>query len=217
MRFLTRIVYLPYRVVRRFAIANVCCFFAAEFSDLETTDLLDGLVFTELTPSILIALRKTYPEKFGSEHLDLLEKGQARGFAFFDGELLASSIWMAQGNIPGEINHDGNHATQLPLYLPNGMAYVFSVFVLPEYRGRRLYASMISQLTKLLSSQGFTRLMLTTEGSNHRALRSIRRMGFQFLGRSMLFGIGGFTIAKYPPQPMSGGIQFGRYVGDQRL
>tara|TARA_A100001391_G_scaffold148373_1_gene105817 strand:- start:1085 stop:1738 length:654 start_codon:yes stop_codon:yes gene_type:complete len=217
MSIASRLVYLPYRVLRRFSIANVCCFFAAEFSDLEATDLPDRMVFTELTPSILIALCKNYPEKFGFEHQELLKNEQTRGFAVFDGESLASSIWMAKGNIPGEINHDGNNATQLPLYLPNGMAYVFSVFVLPEYRGRRLYSSMISQLTKLLSSQGFTRLMLTTEGSNHRALRSVRRMGFQFLGRSMLFSIGGFTVAKYPPQPMSGGIQFGRYKGDQRV
>ncbi|WP_442506361.1 GNAT family N-acetyltransferase [Novipirellula sp. SH528] len=214
MRIISRIVYLPYRVMRRVAIANICCFFVADISDLPVTELPSGMVFTELSPAKLIALRNDYPRKFGPEHLGYLQKNLARGFAVFDGKLLVSTIWMAKGNIPGEINHDGNLATQLPLSLPDGMAYVFSVVVRPEYRGRRLYGVMVSELSSRLKVEGFTRLMLTTEGSNHRALRSVRRMGFQEIGRSMLFGLGNFVLAKYPSRPLPNGIQIGRYAGE---
>ncbi len=216
MRSLGRIVYLPHRVMRRFAIANVCCFFAAKLGDLHATNLPDGMVFNELSSPMLDNLCDDYPAYFGDEHRSLLESDQARGFAVFIGESLVSFLWMAAENVSGTNNHDGHPATQLPLYLPDGIGYIFNVLVMPKYRGRRLYGAMVSELSKQLSSDGFTGLMLTTEGSNHRALQSVRRMGFQFLGRSMLFGIGGFTVAKYPSQPMSGGIQFGRYAGDQR-
>ncbi len=206
--------YLPYRVVRRFAIANICCFFAAEFDDLHSISLPDGMVFRELSAPMLDKLCSAYPEILGDDLCSFIESDRARGFAVFDGDSLVSFLWTAIENIPGAINHDGHLATQLPLYLPDGMGYVFSVYVMPNHRGQRLYGAMISELSNRLRSEGFRSLMLTTEGSNYRALRSVQRMGFRLLGRSMLFGIGTRTWAKYPSQPLPGGIQFGRYAGD---
>lgn len=217
MRLFSRIKYLPYRVVRRFAIANVCCFFAAELGDLQMTNLPDGMVFTELTAPMLDDLCADYPDHFSDEHRKLLASERIRGFAVFHDHSLASFLWLAIENVPGELNHDGHPATQLPLYLPDAVGYVFNVFVKPEYRGRRLYGAMIAELAKRLGKEGFTSLSLTTEGSNYRALSSVRGMGFRMVGRSMLFGIRGFTLAKYPEQPMSGGVQTGRYFGDTRV
>ncbi len=216
MSLFTRIKYLPYRVVRRFAIANVSCFFAAELGDLQVTDLPDAMVFTELTAPMLEGLCVDYPDHFRDEHRKLLACDRIRGFAVFYDQSLASCLWLAIEDVPGEINHDGHPATQMPLYLPDNVGYVFNVFVKPEYRGRRLYGAMITELANRLGEEGFTGLTLTTEGSNYRALSSVRRMGFRMVGRSMLFGIGGFTLAKYPEQPMLGGIQTGRYAGDTR-
>lgn len=212
IRIASGIGWLPWRILRRFAVANVCCVFAAKFADLQTTALPDGMVFTELSAAMLDDLRRAYPNQFNDEHRSFLEDDQRRGFVVFENESMASFLWLASGNIPGELNHDGNQATKLPLFLPSEMGYIFNVFVMPEYRGRRLYGAMISELSKRLAQQDLVGLVLTTEGSNYRALRSVRRMGFQLIGRSMLVGIGGLRWAKYPSQPLPGGIRLGRYA-----
>ena len=177
-----RISWLPYRVMRRYATANVCCFFAAEFGDLSTPHLPEGMAFTELTPTKLGALSDEYPELFSSEQAGFLEQSQARGFVVLDDGKLASFLWLAVEDIPGSMNHDGHTSSQLPLFLPDRMVYLFRVFVLPKYRGRRLYGAMVSELSSQLRAEGFTRIMLATDGSNYRALRSVRRIGFQLIG-----------------------------------
>lgn len=214
-RLVSRMFFLPYRIMRRLAIANIRCFFVAEWGDLELTPLPSGLVFAELSRRRLERLREDFPQLLGPEYTGFLENGQARGFGVFDGDSFASFLWMASGNIPGEINRDAHPATRLPLTLPPGIGYVFNVFVLPEYRGQRLYSAMISQLSMVLRDESFTGLLLTTDGSNYSALQSVQRMGFKQLGRSLLFGVGRFSVASYPPQPMPDGIRCGHYAGDR--
>lgn len=216
MSLIARLGYLPYRVMRRFGLAGVCCIFTAEFGELRNIELPDGMAFIELSPAMMDDLCRVYPRHFSDKHRRFLESGYQRGFAIFDKESVAASLWLAIEHVPGEINHVGHPATKLPLLLPKEMGYIFNVFVMPPYRGRRLYGAMVSELSKQLSNEDLTGVVLTTEWSNYRALKSVRRMGFRMVGRSVLFKLGRFTLARYPEQPMPGGIRTGRYAGDSR-
>lgn len=53
MRIASPLTSLPWRIMRRFAIANICCVFTGKFADLQTTALPDGMVFTELSAAML--------------------------------------------------------------------------------------------------------------------------------------------------------------------
>ena len=204
----------PYRVVRKLATANINCVFARNAAEIRFTPWPVRFRFEELSVERLRLLADSPDNPFDDTQRQLLEQQTACGFAVFDGDAIAAYAWVAVGDVPAEFNEDGNPLTQLPLFLPPGCGYIFNVFVVPAYRGQRLYGAMMSQLAETMQGRGITRLIVTTEGSNFRALRSVRRMGFEELGRAMLFRVGRFCWARYPAQPLAGDLRLGRYVGD---
>jgi ribosomal protein S18 acetylase RimI-like enzyme len=202
--------------MKRLAVANICCFFAADVSDLLSTPLPEEMRFAELESDMLRKFQESHPDTFNGEHTELLQRKNVRGFVVTASDGFAGVVWIATESVPGSINHDGHPATELPLYLPKNTAYLFSVFVPAEHRGRRLYPVMVSQLADRLQTSGIRQFVLTTEASNDSALRSVNRMGFRRIGRSMLFGAFGWVIALYPEQPLPGGVTLGHYAGDKQ-
>lgn len=214
MASLSRLWHLPYRVVRKLATANICCFFGCDSGKIRFTPLPTGFRFEELTAERLCYLATRPNNPFDDSQKQLLEEKLAYGFAVIEQHSVAAFCWVATGDVPAEFNQGGSEMTQLPIFLPSRAAYIFNVFVVPQYRGRRLYGAMMSRLADSMQSRGISQLIITTEGSNVQALRSVHRMGFEELGRSMLFRVGNYCLIRYPPQPLTGDVRLGRYVGD---
>ena len=213
MSFLTRMKQLPYRAMRRFAIANQTLFFGCELAHLSGAPCPKGLVVVQWSEG---DLRQHLAEEhyLDESHTVWLRDDQAICFAVMDGERLAGFAWIALGDVPAEMNHDGHPDTQLPLFLPDNTGFVFHVFILPSYRGRRLYAVLMSHVAQQLPTRGIDRLVLTTECTNRSALRSVGRMGFREVGRAWLIKVGPICSVGYPEQPFFGGVRTGAYVGD---
>ncbi|EMI24725.1 MAG: N-acetyltransferase [Rhodopirellula sp.] len=199
--------------MRRFAIANQTLFFGCELVSLSGVPCPEGLTAVQWSENDL--LQHQGEEHYLDEsHATWLGDGRAICFAVMDEEKLAGFAWIALGDVPGEMNHDGHPDTQLPLFLPDDTGFVFHVFILPAYRGQRLYAALMSYAAEQLPDHGVGKLLLTTECTNRSALRSVNRMGFREVGRAWLIKVGPICSVGYPEQPFFGGVRTGAYVGD---
>lgn len=199
--------------MRRFAMANRNIFFGLERSHVSEVPCPEGFVIVSWNAA---DVREHISEKYylSEEDAVLIECDKAICFAVNHGESLAGYAWFAFGKVAGEMNFDVHPDTRLSLSLPDDTSFVFHVFVLPAHRGKRLYAALISHALQELQGRGINKLILTTECSNLKALRSVRRMGFQELGQSWLIKIGPLCRAGYPEQPFFGGVRTGKYAGD---
>jgi ribosomal protein S18 acetylase RimI-like enzyme len=216
MNLLTLIRYLPYRVIRKIGTADISHVFGVECSQLRNTALPAPFRFAQLNVEELRALIGQHPQLFDESQVRQLTIERINCFAIFNGQIVAAFAWLATGNIPAEFNHNGDLLAGLPIEMPDDTGYIYNVFVMPEYRGQRLYGALVTGLAHFVLDRGITRLLLTTDTTNHSSLRAVRRMGFQDLGRAWLFRLGRLSIASYPPSPVFDSVRFGRYTGDWR-
>lgn len=207
--------WLAYRVFRRFAIANVCHFYQSPIDTMPRTPTPSEYEISSCSSKRLREHSSELDYVIPERDLGMLDAGAAKCFAAFQADSLAGFAWVAFANIPGEMNHDGKPETGLPIQLSDDTAFVFQVLVLPAYRGRRLYAAIMSQMADQLQTDGIQTLVLTTEGSNHRALKAVGRMGFQNVGQASLLRLGPLCRATYPTLSETNGFKLGRYVGDK--
>ena len=206
--------WLPYRAMRRLAVANICQFYQSPIDQMPRTPIPDGYTIDSCSSDRLRSHAHALEYQIPERDLEMLDAGHARCFTAFQANSLAGFAWVAFGDIPGRMNHDGKPETGLPIQLSDDAAFVFQVLVLPAYRGRRLYAAIMSQMADQLQTDGIQTLVLTTEGSNQRALKAVDRMGFQNVAQASLFRLGPLCRAKYPTLPNEIGFTIGRYVGD---
>ncbi|WP_345684742.1 GNAT family N-acetyltransferase [Novipirellula caenicola] len=214
MPLLTRLRYLPYRITRRILTLNISCFLEAKIEAIQSEPLPADYQFEWLTVARLNELRENPKNSISGAWNSLLEIHQAECVVVRADEVVVGLAGVKTGMVSGELNHDGDLRTKLPIELPADMAYVFGVHVVPRYRGKRLYAAMVSLIAERVSECGGKRLLLTTECSNFRALKSVRRMGFTQVGRTVLVRAGRICWANYPNENQIGDIRVGRYAGD---
>lgn len=212
--YLSALKWLPYRVMRRFAVANICQFYQSPIDQMPRTLVPDGYTIESCSSDRLRSHAHELEYEVPERDLKLLDTGHAKCFAAFQSDSLAGFAWVGFGNIPGDMNHDGKPETGLPIQLDDDAAYVFQVLVLPAHRGRRLYAAIMSQVADQLQNDAIQTLVLTTEGSNQNALSAVRRMQFQQVGQASLFRFGPFCKSTYPIVPQDCGFAIGRYNGD---
>ncbi|QEG41262.1 GNAT family N-acetyltransferase [Roseimaritima ulvae] len=206
--------WLAYRVVRRFAIADVCHFYQSPIDAIPRTPTPDSYTIRSCSSNRLRKHASELDYTIPEQDLEMLDAGAAKCIAAFQADSLAGFAWVAFGTISGDMNHDGKPETGLPIQLSDEAAFVFQVLVLPQHRGRRLYAAFLSQMVDELQSEGIRYLVLTTEASNRNALRAVERMQFRKVGQASLFRIGPFRRATYPTLPNDIEFTVGRYVGD---
>jgi ribosomal protein S18 acetylase RimI-like enzyme len=201
-------------VVRRFAIANVCHFYQLSIEKMPRTPTPNGYTIVSCSSNRLRQHAHELEHEVPKRDFEMLNAGAAKCFAAFQANSLAGLAWVAFGDIPGEMNHDGKPETGLPIQLADDTAFVYQVLVIPAYRGRRLYGAIMSQMADELQIEGIQTLVLTTEGSNRNALRAVERMDFQKVGQASFFRIGPLSRVTYPTLPQNCGFKIGRYVGD---
>ena len=209
--------WLPYRAMRRLAIANLCQFYQSPIDQMPRTRIPDGYTIESCSSDRLRSHAHELEYQIPECDFEMLDTENARCFVAFQANSLAGFAWVAFGDIPGHMNHDGKPETGLPIQLSDDAAYVFQVLVLPAHRGRRLYAAIMSQMADELQTEGIRSLVLTTEGSNRNALRAVERMKFRKVGQASFFRVGPLRKARYPVLPNGIGFTIGRYVGDDAV
>lgn len=201
-------------MLRRFAIANVNYIFQSPIDVIPRTPAPHGYTILPCSAELLRQLVSNLDFQISERDFERLNTGEAKCFVALHADLLAGFAWVAFGNIPGEMNHDGKPETGLPIRLADDSAFIFQVLVLPAHRGRRIYAAILSQLADQLQSNGIRMLVLTTEGSNRDALLAVERMEFRRVGQTSLFRVGPLVRVTYPTLPSDIGFTIERYVGD---
>ncbi|TWU39878.1 hypothetical protein Q31b_31930 [Novipirellula aureliae] len=76
-------------------------------------------------------------------------------------------------------------------------------------------AAIMSKMADELQTESVQSLVLTTEGSHHRALKAVDRIGFQNVAQASLFQLGPICRATCPTLSETSGFKLGRYVGDK--
>ncbi|GAA4463610.1 GNAT family N-acetyltransferase [Novipirellula rosea] len=206
--------WLPYRVFRRIAIANVNYIYQRPVHDMKNVVTEEECSIEQCSSSRLRGLMQTTDRTLSESDFALLESGKASCYAALHNNSLVGYAWVAFGDVSADMNHDGKPDTGLPIQLGDDTAFIFHVLVLPDYRGRRLYAAIVSQIASELETQGIRTMVLTTEASNHRARRAVKRMGFNKIGQTWIFQVGPLCKVFYSTIPEEFGIKIGRYVGD---
>lgn len=216
MGWLTQLRFIPYRVIRRIGTADISCVFGVELVQLRPTLLPPNSEFSKLSESRIRALIVSHPELFNEDQLKEVVEGRTHCFSMHTGNKLAAYAWVAIGDVPAELNHNGDLRAGLPIEMPDDTAFIHNVFVMPEFRGRRFFGAMMSGLEAPMRAQGVSRLLLTVDAMNESSLKAVRQMGFQYLGCAWLFRLHRFCRASYPPSPLFQSIRIGRYAGDCR-
>lgn len=216
MRLLNQIRFLPYRIVRRIGTADISRVFGIETSEIPTQPLGKEFSFAEISSAEIGGLIAGCPQCFSKSQATELALDNIYCFVIFQADAMAAFAWLAIGNVAPEFNHNGDLQAGLPVLLPPDTGFVYNVYVLPRYRGRRLYGSIMRELAQVMRTRGVTRLILTTDATNTSSLRALQRMGFQDLGKAWLLRVGPFSMARYPSSPVFGTVRFGRYLADTR-
>ncbi len=206
--------WLAYRVLRRVAIANISQISYSPIDNIPRTITPNGYEIRLCSSEQLRMYESQLEHAIPAQDFAMLGTGQAKCFAAFQSDSLAGLAWVAFGDIPGEMNHDGKPETGLPIHLAEDSAFIFNVLVLPAHRGQRLYAAIISKMADALQSSSIRTLVVTTEGSNQNALRAVEQMQFRKAGQASLFQLGPLSRASYPDLPGDIGFSIGRYAGD---
>jgi ribosomal protein S18 acetylase RimI-like enzyme len=208
--------WLPYRILRKYAIANISLFFSLRTDAMGRIDIPHGIEIRQCSSENLRDATRDSDHQFAESDFSMLDSGKSSCFAAFEGQTLVGFAWVGYGIIDCEMNHDGKPETGLPIQLAKDAVYVYQVFVFPNYRGRRIYAALLSEMADTLGKNGIQTFVLATEASNWSALRAVRRMGFKKLGTTWLLKVGSICKARYPELAADCGFQIGRYVGDQK-
>ncbi|MDR3575315.1 MAG: GNAT family N-acetyltransferase [Anaerolineaceae bacterium] len=110
------------------------------------------------------------------------------------GPTVAAYCWVSTVHeCIGEMEHE--------LRLPPGEAYIWDCATRPEFRGQRLYGSLLSHITGQLRCEGLQRIWIGASLDNHPSLRAFARAGFQqrFIASYLrLFNLACLVLAKSP-------------------
>jgi len=155
-------------------------------------------LFTFLTSEQIAAFSSNPANELNSEAASLISSQQARCYAaIIEGEL-AAYAWVAKGNVAAELNSGGADFRGIGFGLPESMAYVFKVLVLPAQRGKSLNGRLLINLGSHLKNEQVEHLITTTGWTNWPYLRSAEKTGFEQLALAGEFIVGSKHFYKLP-------------------
>jgi L-amino acid N-acyltransferase YncA len=123
---------------------------------------------------------------------------------------LACYSWYALGSIEAE------HHLGVAMSLPGDVVYMYKAFTHPDFRGRKLYGTIVATALRSLASRGVTKLITSIEWTNFASLRSCQRLGFESLGRLSIIGPQQYRISFTPHAARSRGVRFWRSADVQQ-
>jgi len=124
-------------------------------------------------------------------------------FAALEGPRLAAYGWYAVGSVEPE------HAFDVALSYPGGVAYMYKGFTRPEYRGAKLHGAIMGGALHCLGERGITSLVSLVHWTNVASMRSCERLGYVVLGRMWRLRSASRTLVLAPRCARRRGIRFG--------
>lgn len=208
---------LVYALLRQVGISDFSLLMCSGVEDLAASHqkLPVGIEMTELLLENCHILSRCNPQ-FEWAAFQNLDPKRFRCYALLASDAIVAYAWTGTGDIPAVHNSNGHAWTGLPLSLDSKTAYLFAAFVNPEHRGKRLYQMLISQATNILKADGISRIVLTTDANNARAILAVQRMGFEVCGITKFRAFAGWRRASYCISSSFEPCRVGSYVGDPK-
>ena len=162
-----------------------------------------------LTPEELIEASQDPALGIEPEMTTRIRSGLDECVAALDQGQVAGYLWVARQGIEAEHNCGNHPLTGVAASYQANTAFVYKVFSLASYRGRRIFPSLLSFAADSLErKEGITRLISTTDWTNNAALAGFRRAGFYSIGHVYRF-VFGKPITYVPDQAKSLNILLG--------
>jgi predicted GNAT family acetyltransferase len=117
--------------------------------------------------------------------LGRMEKGDKCLLALHKGKIIGY-LWLMNGEM--------ELSMAKIMRLPENKSYIYKVFVLDEFRGKRVYAGMHQKIMADLKKAGKKWLITTGERNNLSAIKATQRMGFREKGNLIRILCLGFSF-----------------------
>jgi GNAT superfamily N-acetyltransferase len=140
----------------------------------------------------------------GPQFVEYVRQGRLLFYAALAGERLAAYGCYTVGAVPED------QAGGASMGLPADVAYMSNGFTHPDFRGARLHGLLMGLALKELGQRGVTKLASLVSWSNVASLKSCDRLGYERLGRMVVFGGMRRVVGFYPRRAKALGILFGR-------
>lgn len=199
-----------YRATQRFMTCDVSRLMVLERAAMREIAVDPEARFRFLSPYDVESFADDLGNELTSEFSCRLAAGLDRCYAALIRGRLAGYIWLASGSIEAEHNRGRTAASGVPLSFPANAVFVYKAFTREEYRGRRLYASLLAGAMRELSADGVMRLITTADWTNAAAVAACRRLGFQELGKIGRYACGPCSLTFKPAEARRLGIRIGR-------
>lgn len=136
------------------------------------------------------------------EFAERVASGKHFCFAALDGDRLAAYGWYALEQVEPE------DCFGIGLRLPTTVAYMYKGLTRPEYRGQRLHGFLMCRALQELKSVGVARLISSVDWTNNASLKSCARIGYDFIGRVILWQQQGQPRIHVPRQARQFGVEY---------
>ncbi len=130
-----------------------------------------------------------------------------RCYAILDGSVLASFRWFSRHLTP--MDH-GVSCQAGPR-----RAYVYHGFTRPQYRGRRLHATVAARALEVFRTEGVDGIIGVVDGANLSSLKSFARIGAEDLGACYVLRASGHTFMRVEASVERCGVRIERALPAQ--
>jgi len=203
---------LTYKLFRKIFTFNVSCFWICEVDKLKFHHTDINIIIFDTAEALVAHVPPVL--EIHTDWCDRFKLPAVKLCCAIEDGAIVGWLWCLRHQVPPELNHDGPIDTQLPLELPQDMAFLFDAFIHSDFRGKSIYPAMLSHTFEHLQRTNMVyRLLITVDFSNRPAMRAAYRAGFKEVGRSILLRCFQFSYARYPDSALAP-VKIGKYTGD---
>ena len=128
------------------------------------------------------------------------------GVAVIVNSQIAGVLFLVSHVAAARHNSGGNAFNGIALDLPDGVSYLFKVFVKPEFRGGHKMATMLRYVVGQLKPVGIQSIVTTTHWANAAFLRSAEQIGFTRCGFASEIVLASKHLYQLPAPFRPGGV-----------
>jgi|GEM_PF-2361694 len=199
-----------YRLAQRFVVLDITKLLVKEADDGVNVSPKGSLECRRLSPEELLAASKDPALGIEADMVARIQSGLDECVAAMDQDQVAGYLWVARQGIEAEHNCGNHPLTGVAASYEADTAFIYKVFSLASYRGRRIFPALACYTAEMLKrEEGITRLVSTTDWTNAAALAGFRRAGFNSIGNVYRFAFGK-PITYVPAQTKSLKISLGK-------
>lgn len=188
-----------YRGSRRIVPSDITHLLVREISAPVSFEESSHFHFTEMIVDQLEEIVPNQSLQLGQTLIDDMQESGFRFYAALVEDQIAGYLLVGKGQIAARHNCAGAPFAGAGLKLPGAAAYVFKCFVVPSKRGQKILSRLLDYVAvQQYTQEAVTHLVTTTDWTNHAALGSFRKAGFERVGMVAEFVLAGRHFYKLP-------------------